>query len=182
MARGRVVSRKRDRDNNPVGRAHSNPMLDTREYNVLFNDGQQMELTANLIAESMYSQCDLEGNQYLLLDTFVDYRKTDKALTIEQTSTDASGRVRRKKTCAGWQLCCQWRDGLTSWQDVALLGNSHPIEVAEYAVAQRIDMEPAFNWWVPHVLKKRMAIIKAVKSRKTGILQKSHKFGIEVPT
>lgn len=183
MARGRVVSRKRDRDNNPVGRAHSNPILDTREYNVLFDDGQQMELTANLIAESMYSQCDLEGNQYLLLDTFIDYRKTDKALTIEQqTSTDASGRVRRKKTCAGWQLCCQWRDGSTSWQDLALLRNSHPIEVAEYAVAQRIDEEPAFNWWVPYVLKKRKAIIKAVKSRKTGILRKTHKFGIEIPT
>ena len=30
MARGRVVSRKRDSDNNPVGRAHSNPILDTR--------------------------------------------------------------------------------------------------------------------------------------------------------
>ena len=131
----------------------------------------------------MYSQCDLEGNQYLILDTFVDYRKTDKALTLEkQCVTDASGRVRRKKTCAGWQICCQWRDGSTSWQELNLLRNSHPVETAEYAIAQRIDREPAFNWWVPHVIKKREAIIQAVKSRKTGVHRKSHKFGIEVPT
>jgi hypothetical protein len=183
MARGRVVSRKQDVSGQPIGRAHSNPILDTRQYNVQFDDGEELELAANMIAESMYSQCDPEGNQYLLLDTFVDYRKTGKALTIEeQSKADASGRVRRRKTCTGWQICCQWRDGSTSWQDVALLRNSHPVEAAEYAVAQKIDTEPAFNWWVPHVIKKREAIIKAVKSRKTGVLRKSHKFGIEIPT
>ena len=75
----------------------------------MFNDGEQLELIANMIVESMFSQCDLEGNQYLLLDTFVDYCKNDKALMIEeQCSTDASGQVRRKKTCTGWQICCQW--------------------------------------------------------------------------
>ena len=54
------------------------------------------------------------------------------------------------------------------------------MEMAEFAVAQKIDREPAFNWWVPHILKKREAIIKLVKSWKTGILRKSHKFGIEI--
>ena len=74
------------------------------------------------------------------------------------------------------------RDGSTSWQDVALLHNSHPVEMAEYMVAQKIDTKLAFNWWLPHVIKKREAIIKAEKSRKTGMLRKSHKFGIEVLT
>ncbi len=63
-----------------------------------------------------------------------------------------------------------------------LLCNSHPVETAEYAIVQRIDKEPAFNWWVPHVIKKREAIIQAVKSRKTGVHWKSHKFGIESST
>ena len=43
------------------------------------------------------------------------------------------------------------------------------MEMVEFAVAQKINKEPAFNWWVPHVLKKREAIIKLVKSWKTGI-------------
>ncbi len=38
-----------------------------------------------------------------------------------------------------------------------------PPKVAEYAVTQGIENEPAFNWWVTFVLKKRERIIKAVK-------------------
>jgi hypothetical protein len=81
---------------------------------------------------------------------------------------------------AGWQLCCQWHDGSTSWESLKLLKESHPIETAEFAVSQDIDREPAFNWWVPHTLKKREAIIKLAKMRKTAYLKKKHKFGIEV--
>ena len=33
LAKGRVVSWKRDNDSNPIGRAHNNPILDTRTYN-----------------------------------------------------------------------------------------------------------------------------------------------------
>ena len=34
---------------------------------------------------------------------------------------------------------------------------SNPIEVAEYAAANRIVEEPAFKWWVPYVLQKRQS-------------------------
>ncbi len=49
MVKGRVTARKRDRDSNPVGRANDNPILDTRSYIVDFDDGDQTELTANMI-------------------------------------------------------------------------------------------------------------------------------------
>ena len=48
-------------------------------------------------------------------------------------------------------------------------------------VTQGIDNEPAFNWWVHHVLCKRKHIIALVKKRSTRFLKKMHKFGIEVP-
>ncbi len=48
-------------------------------------------------------------------------------------------------------------------------------------VVQGIDDEPAFNWWVHHVLHKRKHIITLVKKRSTRFLKKTHKFGIEVP-
>ena len=63
MVKGRVKSRKRDADGNPIGRADANPILDTRAYIVEFNDGDEAELNANLIAEAMYAQCDPDGNQ-----------------------------------------------------------------------------------------------------------------------
>jgi len=70
-----VKSRKRDADGNPIGRADANPILDTREYIVEFEDGDEAELNANLIAEVMYAQCDPNGNQYVLLDSLVDHRR-----------------------------------------------------------------------------------------------------------
>ena len=56
---------------------------------------------------------------------------------------------------------------------------SHPVEVAEYARARGIDKEPAFEWWVPHTLKKRQVILSALKKR---IRKTTHKYGIEIPT
>jgi hypothetical protein len=61
MVKGRVAARKRDRDGNPIGLTNSNPILDTRSYVVHFDDGDQTKLTANMIAESLYSQCDPDG-------------------------------------------------------------------------------------------------------------------------
>jgi hypothetical protein len=58
------------------------------------------------------------------------------------------------------------------------LKESNPIEVAEYAVANRIDQEPAFKWWVPHTLQKRNRIISKVKS---WYWRLTHKFGVKLP-
>jgi hypothetical protein len=49
---------------------------------------------------------------------------------------------------------------------------------AEYSVQVRIPEEPAFVWWVPHVLKWRAQIIAKVKSK---YWQRTHKFGIRIP-
>ncbi len=73
MTRGRVTAQKRNVGGNPKGGANSNPILDTREYTVRFDNGDVTNLTANLIAESMYAQCDPNGNQYVLLDSLIDH-------------------------------------------------------------------------------------------------------------
>jgi hypothetical protein len=86
-----------------------------------------------------------------------------------------------KHSTIGRQVCCQWKDGSTSWENLADLKESRPLETAEYAVTQGIDHEPAFNWWVSHVLKKRDQIISLVCKRTTSYLKRTHKFGIEVP-
>jgi hypothetical protein len=73
LVKGHVTARKRDQDGNPVGHANDNPILDTRSYIVNFDDGDQTELTANMIAESLYLQCDPDGNQYFLLEEIVGH-------------------------------------------------------------------------------------------------------------
>jgi hypothetical protein len=64
-----------------------------------------------------------------------------------------------------------------SWEDLADLKESHPIETAEYAN----DHETAFNLWVPHVLRKRDHIISLVRKCNLRYLKRTHKFGILLP-
>ncbi len=177
-----MTSQKRDVDGNLKGTANANPILDTREYTVTFDDGDITELTANFIAESMYAQCNPDGNEYVLLDSIIDYRRLDTATKLsDQTVVRNSGQTFKQRNTIGWQLCCQWKDGSTSWEQISDLKESHPVQTAEFALTVGINHKPAFNWWVPHVLKKRDRIISLVKQRLARYLKRTHKFGIEVP-
>ena len=86
-----------------------------------------------------------------------------------------------RRSTAGWQVCTQWKDGSSSWEKLSDFKESHPIKTAKYAVAQGLEFEPAFNWWVPHVLKKRARIISLVRQREARYLKKNDKYGIAVP-
>jgi hypothetical protein len=74
MTKGCITAQKCDTTGNPVGLADPNPILDTRSYIVGFADSDQAELSANLIAKSLYLQCNPNGNQYVLLDGFINHR------------------------------------------------------------------------------------------------------------
>ncbi len=178
MTTGKVKRRKRDIDGNIKGTAHQNPILDTRTYEVEFPDGEVAEYAANAIAENMYAQCDLEGNQYLIMDSIVDHKTDGHAVAFADRYVEVKGKKHLKKTTKGWHLCIKWKDGTTSWERLADLKESNPIELAEYAVTQGIDREPAFAWWVPYTLRKRNRIIAAVNRR---YQKRTHKFGIEIP-
>ena len=51
MARGHVVARSCDTNGNVMGRSHTNPILDTRMYQVEFTEGKDTELSANIIVK-----------------------------------------------------------------------------------------------------------------------------------
>jgi hypothetical protein len=156
--------------------------LDSRVYEVRFPDRRTEELAANVIAEAVYGQCNADGNQYVLLDAIVDYRKDPSmAVARDDQVTIVDGKKIVKRSTRGWELCCEWKDGSTSWQKLADLKESHPLQVAEFAFAAQIADEPAFNWWVSWVLKKRDRIISLVKRRSARYHKRTHKYGIEVP-
>ena len=66
-----------------------------------------------------------------------------------------------------------------SWIKLADMKESHPVEVTEYGRARGIDVEPSFEWWVPHTLKKKQVILSLLKKR---IRKTTHKYNIEIPT
>jgi hypothetical protein len=115
-----------------------------------------------------------------LFDSFVDYKSNWKAVTTDNQRIIHNGHNSLCRSTVGWHLCVQWKDGSTSWQSLKDLKEAYPVAIAEYAVAQGIDDEPAFNWWVRAVLCKREHIIALVKKRSTRFLKKTHKFGIKV--
>ena len=73
----------------------------------------------------------------------------------------------------------RWSDNSTSWVKLSRMKESNPIELAEYAEQAGISKEPAFLWWVNHVLRKRTTIIRKMKSRLT---KRKIKFGVEIPS
>ena len=172
------VSRKRDKDGHLIGTAHTNPLLDTRIYEVEFPDGQVLEYTANVIAENLYAQVDQEGRHQVILDGIVGHRNDGSAVSPDDQIIVVNGKNCKRKSTAGWDLCIQWNDGSTSWEKLSALKEAYPVETVEYAVANKIASEPASNWWVPYTLQHRDCIIASINS---CYYKTTHKFGIELP-
>jgi len=59
-----------------------NPLWDHSLYEIEFPDGTTDEVEANLIAECMVSECDLDGRQYRMLKEISDHRKDASALNM----------------------------------------------------------------------------------------------------
>ena len=116
-----------------------------------------------------------------LMEGIIDYKRDDSVAIpkMDKYITTARGQRRLSKTTAGWKLLVKWRDQSESWVKLSELKESHPVETAEFAKLRGIDDESAFGWWVPHTLKKRNALISAMKVR---LRKTTHKYGIEIPT
>ena len=120
LARGRVKERKRYHEGNVIGRSNASPILDTREYEVKFQDGDDTELTANAIAESMYAMCDENGDHILLFDAIVYQKKNDNAMTrAEQKFVDSIVKQQYKRLTKGWEVCVRWKNGSTTWEKIS---------------------------------------------------------------
>ncbi len=89
-----------------------------------------------------------------MLDAIMDFRKDPNAAIYQNDQVKiVNGKKVVSRSTRGWELCCEWKDGSTSWQKLSNLKELHPLQVAEFALAAGIANEPAFNWWVSWVLK-----------------------------
>jgi hypothetical protein len=78
---GRVVKRLRDKDGLPIGTVNDKPILDTRIYEVEFQDRHEASTAANAIAENLFSQIDDEENRHVLFDEIADHRTNGRQVT-----------------------------------------------------------------------------------------------------
>jgi hypothetical protein len=174
----RVKKRLRDNNGRPIGVASDNPILDSRMYEVEYQDGHTAAIAANIIAENLFAQVDQEGNRFVLFDEIIATR-TDGSQVLQQDAfaTTSSGTRRRVNTTKGWEVNIQWKDGSTTWNKLKDIKDSYPVEMAEYAVENRISEEPAFAWWTKTALRRRDRITS--KTQRHWL--KTHKYGIRVP-
>jgi hypothetical protein len=151
----KVVVRMHRRDGNPVGMRHSNPILDTLEYQVEFwVRSTAATYAANVITENFFPQVDEEGCHFAILQEITDHKRNGLALSkVDNFIENRHGQRRHKLTTRGWNLLVSWKDDSTHWIPLKALKESNPIEMANnLAVANKISEEPVFAWWVQDVL------------------------------
>ncbi len=176
----RVTKRLKDKDGKPVGVAHgNNPVLDTRLCEVECKDGCKAAVAANTIAENLFSQVDGDGHRQVIFDAIIGHR-TDGTEIVESDAflTSANGVKRRKETTRGWEINVQWKDGSTTWHKLKDAKDSHPLDVAEHAVENRLSEKPSFKWWIPFILRKRDRMASKTKA---SYWTRTHKCGLEMP-
>jgi hypothetical protein len=71
---GTVTKRAKGPDGLPIGTRSEQPARDTHLYEVRLPDRSLRELTHNLIAENLFSQCDTEGGQYQIIKEISDHQ------------------------------------------------------------------------------------------------------------
>ena len=85
------MKRARGPDGAAIGRSHTNPLFDTREYDIKFTDGTSERYAVNIIAENMFAQVDEEGNQFQILSEITDHMADGSTIPI------ADGKVKNGK-------------------------------------------------------------------------------------
>ena len=112
------------------------------------------------------------------MNEIIDHRTNGKTVIKDDGMMSQNVRPAMRKTTKGWFLCVRWKDDSTSWVPLKDLKESNPLDVSEYAVANKLVTEPAFQWWVPTTLRRRDRIIAKLHTRYMKWVQK---FGIDLP-
>ena len=75
----------------------------------------------------MITQCDIEGNQHLLLDCISNFKINEHTFQMTDKDVIIKGRKYLKKTTKGLYLYCNWKDGTSTWERLADLKESNSI-------------------------------------------------------
>ena len=175
----RVTKRLKDKDGRPIGTASENPILDSRMYEVKYEDCHKVAMAANAIASNLFAQVDQDVQRFVLFDEIIDWRTDGSQIKLEDAFIHINnGNKGRRETTKGWEVCIQWKDGSSTWNPVKDVKEAYTIQLSEYTVKNRIPEQPDFAWWIKYVPKKRDRIVSKTASK---YWQKTHKYGFKIP-
>ncbi len=146
MMHGTIKACKRDLDGNPICWQSDNPILDTCFIDIELPDDEVTLLTANMTAQAMYAQCDIDRNVYFSLECFVDIKKDSTAISLDDQKAVHNGQEYLHHTTLSLHKCFQWKEGSKSWEKLLDVNESHILQIAKNTVAMHVDHKPGFNW------------------------------------
>ena len=160
-----VKRRKVNHDTNLLlGSNHSNPLLDTRVYEVELPDGTYYNnYSANVLIKNIMANADDNGQTALMLEDIIGHRFNDDCVhETDRWYETSQGSRKHRITTKGCDINMLWKDGTSSWIPLKDMKESNPIEVAEYVAHCDLASHLVFSWWVPRTLKHKQKIIKQV--------------------
>ena len=114
--RGSVKWRLLDENGRPMGNAHSNPLVDSRRYEVKFEDGSKEIFSANTLAENILSQVDENGRRQMLMEEINGHRKLPDAVSKSDGHIMMDNGIQRPcQTLQGWEFLVIWKDGSSNY-------------------------------------------------------------------
>jgi len=141
----KILGQKHDANGNLVGCRNCIPTFDSHVYEFEFLNGVRQHIAYNVLAEHLLSGVDSKGNQFQIFKEIVD-QKDKCAIEIADQYYKKNSHCYKKKMTTGWELEVEWWDGSTSWLPLKTLKETNPVQVADNAQGNKIDMEPAFDW------------------------------------
>ena len=118
---------------------------------------------SNKLAVCMMDQCDVEGHKHLVLRSILDHRQTKEAVEKKNAIfTILAGQKRKRRTDNGWEFLIRWKNGSTDWVPLSAAKETNILELCNYAVAHKIHLKSAFDWWVPAIFKRKERFISKV--------------------
>lgn len=79
-------------------------------------------------------------------DSSIDYCKGLNTVVAPSDNVEIPGTDHLQWMTQGWQLLVEWQDHPSDWIPLADLKNSYPVQVAKYAMNNKIALEAAFAW------------------------------------
>ena len=102
---------------------------------------------SNQNAVNLYSNLENEGSEIFQFKGIIEHKKDGYALKKQTGFTVLTvGNKKCKPTTRSWKVLVEWKDETTTWMDLKDVKEASPIELAEYAVANKIYDEPDFAW------------------------------------
>ena len=114
----RVTKLSKEKYGLPIGKAYENPILEFRIYEVEYADGYKTAMAENAIANNLLAQVDQDGQRFILFDKMI-HRTNGTEINEEDSSIHmANGKKRRCETTQGLEVCIQWKEGSSTWNQI----------------------------------------------------------------